>query len=58
MIWSHGYEPLEDSRFGWPGLEENLARHPTGGVAERERDDDHVVEGADDWNELRYEVDR
>ena len=45
-------EPFEKSGFGWPGREEQFTGHGAGGVAQQQRDGDHVVEWADDGQEL------
>ena len=50
-------EPIEDPRFRWPRLVDDLTRHVAGRVAKGACDDHHVIERADDWEELGDEVD-
>jgi nucleoside-diphosphate-sugar epimerase len=53
-----GREALEEATFGRPRLEQGGGWDAPGGVAERERHDDDVVQRPDDREELRDQVDR
>ncbi len=55
---SDRYQALQDAPLGGPCFEDDLAWHMSGGVAEGERNHDHVVEGTDHGDELGYQVDR
>ena len=50
-------QPLQDAWVGRPGLQEHGPWHLTRGVAEHERDHEHVVEWTDDRQELGDQID-
>jgi hypothetical protein len=54
-VWK---EPLQDAWCCWPSFEDHFARHLACRVAERQRNYEHVVERADDRQELGDQVDR